>query len=104
MFAGEVALVTGAASGIGRACVDAFLERGAAVVGLDIDRATSRTSLATSPILGVVVRRHRRAAVADARSSRRAARSAALDMLVLNAGVFRRASPIAELDADEWRR
>ena len=32
---GEVALVTGAASGIGKACVDAFLRRGAAVVGLD---------------------------------------------------------------------
>src|SRR5437879_11844526 len=36
VFAGEIALVTGAASGIGRAAVDAFLARGAAVVGLDI--------------------------------------------------------------------
>jgi len=36
-FAGEVALVTGAASGIGRACVEALLARGAAVIGLDID-------------------------------------------------------------------
>ena len=39
LFAGEVALVTGAASGIGKACVDALLARGAAVVGLDIDPA-----------------------------------------------------------------
>ena len=37
LFAGEVALVTGAASGIGKACVDALLARGAAVVGLDLD-------------------------------------------------------------------
>src|SRR5438445_1299928 len=36
-FAGEIALVTGAASGIGRAAVAAFLARGAAVVGLDLD-------------------------------------------------------------------
>src|SRR5213592_2232614 len=36
-FAGEVALVTGAASGIGKAAVAAFLARGAAVVGLDLD-------------------------------------------------------------------
>src|SRR5262249_6045129 len=37
MFAGEVALVTGAASGIGRASVEALLRRGAAVVGLDLN-------------------------------------------------------------------
>src|SRR5258705_481300 len=36
-FAGEVTLVTGAASGIGKAAVAAFLARGAAVVGLDLD-------------------------------------------------------------------
>src|SRR5256714_6978498 len=37
MFAGEIACVTGAASGIGKACVESLLKRGAAVVGLDID-------------------------------------------------------------------
>ena len=36
VFMGEVALVTGAASGIGKACVESLLNRGAAVVGLDI--------------------------------------------------------------------
>ena len=39
VFAGEVALVTGAASGIGKACVESLLARGAAVVGLDRDPA-----------------------------------------------------------------
>ena len=42
VFTGEVALVTGAASGIGKACVDALLARGAAVVGLDVDAAHRR--------------------------------------------------------------
>ena len=50
--------MTGAASGIGKACVDALLARGAAVVGLDLDAAidggctadpTSSASRATSP-------------------------------------------------------
>src|SRR5690606_18751256 len=36
-FAGEIALITGAASGIGKAAVNAFLAQGAAVVALDID-------------------------------------------------------------------
>ena len=36
-LAGSVALVTGAASGIGRACAAELLDRGAAVAGLDRD-------------------------------------------------------------------
>ena len=38
-FAGEVAWVTGAASGIGKAAVASLLARGAAVVGLDLNPA-----------------------------------------------------------------
>ncbi len=36
-FQGKIVLVTGAASGIGRACVNAFCEKGAAVAALDQD-------------------------------------------------------------------
>ena len=36
-FEGEVVLITGAASGIGKACVESFLRRGSAVIALDID-------------------------------------------------------------------
>ena len=39
LFAGEIALVTGAASGIGKACVEALRARGAAVVALDLNPA-----------------------------------------------------------------
>src|SRR5204863_6180004 len=38
-FTGEVAVVTGAASGIGRACAEALRSRGAAVIGLDVNPA-----------------------------------------------------------------
>jgi len=41
-FQGEIALVTGAASGIGKACVDSLLKRGACVVGLDLNPVSLR--------------------------------------------------------------
>src|SRR5512134_128474 len=52
-FAGEVALVAGAASGIGKACAEAFLRRGAAVVGLDRNPAIE-TLFRRQDYLGVV--------------------------------------------------
>jgi rhamnose utilization protein RhaD (predicted bifunctional aldolase and dehydrogenase) len=50
---GEVALITGAASGIGRACVDSLLQRGAAVVGLDRDAAVAYQHDETGAFLGI---------------------------------------------------
>lgn len=44
-FEGQIALVTGAASGIGKACAMALLKKGAAVVGLDINPSVEKISL-----------------------------------------------------------
>ena len=43
-FAGQVVLITGAASGIGKACVESFLNRGAAVIALDISNSIKTIS------------------------------------------------------------
>ncbi len=51
---GQVALVTGAASGIGRACALELMARGAAVVGLDLVRRDRRR------VVEARVPRHRR--------------------------------------------
>ncbi|MFA7096468.1 MAG: bifunctional aldolase/short-chain dehydrogenase [Gammaproteobacteria bacterium] len=101
-FQGEVALVTGAAQGIGRACVEALLRRGAAVVGLDIDAAVENLHARTD-YLGIRCDVTDEAAVSAALE--RAVRAfGGLDMLILNAGVFPGGRRIEALDTAEWRR
>ena len=101
-FAGEVALVTGAASGIGKACVEALLSRGAAVVGIDLNPAI--TALHKRPdFLGL------RCDVTAEDQLRRALERTAdafggLDMLVLNAGIFPGGRRIDALATGEWRK
>ena len=102
VFAGEVALVTGAASGIGKACAESFLSRGAAVVGLDLDPRV--TSLHQRPEwLGLECDVTRAAALGEA-LERTARAFGGLDMLVLNAGVFPGGRRVAELPDEEWQR
>lgn len=101
-FTGEVVLITGAASGIGRACVDAFLARGAAVVGLDIAPAIARVSDRPA-YLGLVCDVAEPAELETA-LERAVQQFGGLDMLVLNAGVFPGGRPIAELETREWER
>ncbi len=101
-FTGEVAVVTGAASGIGRACAQRLLDLGAAVVGVDLDPAVVDSF--DSPVWRGMV-----GDVAEAEVMRRAAEVAArdyggVDILVIGAGIFPPGAPLARLDEVEWRR
>lgn len=101
-FAGEIALVTGAASGIGRACVESLLARGAAVVGLDRDTAIE--GLSSGPAyLGLCCDVTDEEALRNA-LERTVRRFGGLDMLVLNAGIFPGGRRIADLSSEDWRR
>ncbi|MHB0927142.1 MAG: bifunctional aldolase/short-chain dehydrogenase [Gallionellaceae bacterium] len=102
-FAGEVALVTGAASGIGKACVQSFLNRGAAVVAVDINPAVETLFGNREDYFGIT------ADLTSTQDIRRVIeqtlrRYGGLDMLVLNAGIFPGGKKIAALSDDEWRK
>jgi rhamnose utilization protein RhaD (predicted bifunctional aldolase and dehydrogenase)/NAD(P)-dependent dehydrogenase (short-subunit alcohol dehydrogenase family) len=100
-FTGEVVLVTGAASGIGKACVESFLKRGAAVVALDRNPAVE--SLWKRPdVLGVTCDLTDTKAI-DGALDAAVKRHGGVDMLVLNAGIFPASQPIASIPAESWR-
>jgi rhamnose utilization protein RhaD (predicted bifunctional aldolase and dehydrogenase)/NAD(P)-dependent dehydrogenase (short-subunit alcohol dehydrogenase family) len=100
-FTGEVAVVTGAASGIGKACVEAFFRRGAAVVGLDRNAAIE-TTWNRADFLGLTCD------LTDSKSIEKSldaavARFGGVDMLVLNAGIFPSSQSIQDIGAEIWR-
>jgi len=102
VFLGEVALVTGAASGIGRACAQSLLRRGAAVVGLDLNPAIVGAFPAPA-YLGIVADVTSESGLREA-LERTVRAFGGLDMLVLNAGVFPSSQRIAALDTATWGR
>lgn len=100
-FAGEITLVTGAASGIGKACVEAFTRRGAAVVALDRNPAVE-SMWQRHDVLGIACDLTDGAAVE--RSLDAAVRHfGGIDMLVLNAGVFPSSQPLQDIGAETWK-
>jgi len=101
-FAGEVAFVTGAASGIGKACVESLMARGAAVVALDLNEAITKLSTKAN-FLGLVCDvtsdEQLRAAIVKTIET-----FGGIDMLVLNAGIFPGGCKIEALPTADWQR
>lgn len=100
-FAGKVALVTGAHSGIGKACAELLQKRGAAVVALDINPAIAERQQAT--LQGLVCDVTDSAALEKA-VQETVRRFGGLDIVVFNAGIFPPSMRIEDMQAAQWER
>lgn len=100
VLAGKVVLVTGAASGIGKSCVDTFMAHGAAVVAVDISAQVQQ--LWSSPqVLGFC------ADVTDQAQITRAieagvAHFGGIDIVISNAGSFPPSLPLGAMEDNVW--
>jgi 3-hydroxy acid dehydrogenase / malonic semialdehyde reductase len=103
MATNPVVLVTGASSGIGRACVDAFLAQGARVIAAA--RRTERLSALETEhggaVLPLVMDVRDRAQVTEALGALPDEWSP-IDVLVNNAGLARGKTPLHKDDPDDW--
>jgi len=102
---GQVALVTGAASGIGAAIADAFAAEGAHLVLADLDLPGAEATAERARAAGVTASAHQ-VDLTDADASRRlvdeaVARHQRLDVLVNCAGMLTEV-PLVEMDVDTW--
>ncbi|MEE2646697.1 MAG: bifunctional aldolase/short-chain dehydrogenase [Actinomycetota bacterium] len=101
-FAGQIALVTGAASGIGHACAAELLARGASVIGFDINPEVE-TIFSGPEWLGQVVDVSDEDAQVEA-IRQGVERFGGVDILVVGAGIFPSSELISELNLDAWQK
>ncbi len=101
-FEGKIALVTGGASGIGQACVEALTALGAVVAVLDMNPSVA-DQFDRQMALGIPCD------ITDDDALRAAVDSSVrrwggLDIVICNAGIFPASQAIAEIDPDHWDR
>ena len=97
---GKVAVVTGAASGIGRACAELLADGGAIVVGLDLAASITET-MNRSGYEGIQVDATDAAAIATA-LDRVVDTYGGLDIIVSTVGLFKTGVNVETLDDDTW--
>jgi len=99
---GKIAVVTGAASGIGKACVNHLIANGAVVAAIDINSKVN-SIFSQKEVLPL------QCDVTNVTSLRKCIEQTVrhfggIDMLITNAGIFPPSSKIADMNADLWSR
>ena len=99
---GKIAVVSGAASGIGKACVEALVGQGAVVTALDLNEKIDDI-FPQNEILGITCD------VTDSEQLQSAIQATVehfggIDMLVSNVGIFPPSSKIEDMDATTWEK
>ena len=102
-FQGQIAIVTGAASGIGKACTEIMLKRGCLVIGLDKNQNIVRLFHKNNNYQGYKC---------DLTKSRQVKKIieevilnfGGIDILVSNAGIFPNSTPLESISDKKWRK
>ncbi len=102
-LSGKIAFVTGAASGIGKACVDSLLQEGACVCAIDISESILETFKNKSTVLPIVCDITESVLLKSA-VDQCVYHFGGLDIVVANAGIFPKSSKISEMNEELFKK
>jgi NAD(P)-dependent dehydrogenase (short-subunit alcohol dehydrogenase family) len=102
LLEGKVAIVTGAAKGIGKAIAEAYAAQGATVVVSDIDEGMAKETASRIPGASAIACDVRSEEQVKSLVDQTVAQHGGLQIMVPNAGIGRPV-PLLGMDYEEWR-